>query len=294
MWTRPASADVIVTRESFDHHERRSYTLVRPRTVREGAPLVLALHGFRDSGDALRRYSGGSFDSFDAAIAYPDGLAGEWNSARKAVMLSRRAKSVDDVGFLRALAAHLVTSWSLDPGRVYVVGFSLGGQMAIRLICDAPGLLAGAALISSTLPAPGNRVCSDRPPVPVPVLTFHGTADQLAPWRGGTVGLRVTRGGERVFFGKGPHLSVPETLRWFAARNGIEQPPAFEWIRTGGGWVGRTDYRQSGCPPVRGYTVVGGRHEIPGPRWRRWLPDTSARHGFVAAEVISQFFGIHR
>lgn len=257
---------------------------------------MLVLHGFRDTGEAVRRrYAGGSFDGFarrGAVVVYPDGLAREWNSVRKAVMLSRRVKRVDDVGFLRALIEHLVATWSLNPRRVFVVGFSLGGQMAIRLLCDAPDLLAGAALISSTLPAPSNRVCSDRPPLPVPVLTFHGTADPLALWRGGVVGLRTSPIHDHAFFGKGPHLSAPNTLRWFAARNGIETPPSFRWIRTPGGWAGRTDYRQPGCHPVTGYTIVGGRHEIPGPVGRLLLPNTTVGGGLVAADVIAQFFGI--
>ncbi|MEU7140926.1 alpha/beta fold hydrolase [Nocardia sp. NPDC046473] len=270
---------------------------MRPGTVSPGAPLVLVLHGFRDTGESVRsRYAGRSFDNFahdgGAVVAYPDGIAHEWNSARKAVMLSRRIKRVDDVGYLRKLAEHLVTTWSLDPRRVFVIGFSLGGQMAIRLLCDAPDLLAGAALISSTLPATSNRVCSERPPVPVPVLTFHGTADPLALWRGGTVGFRTSPMRQRALFGKGPHLSYPDTLRWFAARNGITTPPTFQWIPTGSGWAGRTEYRQTGCKPVTGYTVVGGKHEIPGPISRRLLPDTTVGGGLVAAEVIAQFFGI--
>ncbi|MFD6158137.1 alpha/beta hydrolase family esterase [Nocardia sp. NPDC060256] len=272
---------------------------MRPSVVTPGAPLVLVLHGFRDTGESMRsRYSGRSFDSFardgGAVVAYPDGIAREWNSARKAVMLSRRIKRVDDVGYLRGLAEHLVTTWSLDPRRFFVVGFSLGGQMAIRLLCDAPDLLAGAALISSTLPAASNRVCSERPPMPVPVLTFHGTADPLALWRGGTVGFRISPTQQRALFGKGPHLSFPDTLRWFAARNGIETPPVFQWLHTASGWVGRTEYSQPGHKPVTGYTVVGGKHEIPGPIGRSLLPDTTVGGGLVAAEVIAQFFGIDR
>ncbi|MFB8282767.1 alpha/beta hydrolase family esterase [Nocardia colli] len=258
---------------------------------------MLVLHGFRDTGESMRRvYSGGSFDTFadagGAVVAYPNGIAREWNSARKAVMLSRRIKDIDDVGYLRALTEHLVTRWSLDPRQVFVVGFSLGGQMVIRLLCDASDMLAGAAVVSSTVPAPSNRIRSDRSAVPVPVLAFHGTADPLAPWCGGTVGFRISPRQRRPLFGKGPHLSAPDSLRWFAARNGIEASPTFQWIRTSNGWVCRTDYREPGRQPVTGYTVVGGRHEIPGPHGRWLLPGTTGGGGLVAAEVIAQFFGI--
>ncbi|PXX53905.1 poly(3-hydroxybutyrate) depolymerase [Nocardia tenerifensis] len=284
-----------MSQEVFESEQSRTYTLVRPRAVRAGAPLVLVLHGLRDTYDSTRRYCGGSFDRFaardGAVVAYPDGVDREWNSARKAVMLSRRVKTIDDVGFLRALAEQLVTTWDLS-AQPYVVGFSLGGQMAIRLICDAPGLLAGAALISSTLPAPGNRACSSLPPIPVPVLTFHGTADALAPWSGGTVGLRLVPGQRRPFFGKGPHESVPETLEWFARRNGIDGAPVTDWLHTGSGWAGRIAYESPGVPPVTGYTVIGGGHEIPGPRWHRFRPDTEVGGGLIAADAIAEFFGL--
>ncbi|RJO72554.1 hypothetical protein D5S18_22565 [Nocardia panacis] len=288
--------DPVVVRGSLGcGAERRTYTVVRSRWVAEAAPLVLVLHGFRDTADSIRRYSGGSFDALTTAgamVVYPNGVAREWNSARRAVMLSRRVKRVDDVGFLRELIRHLVSELAVDVGRVFVVGFSLGGQMAIRLVCDAPGLVAGAALISSTLPAPGNRAFNESRSAGVPILAFHGTADPLAPWGGGTVGFRCSPTQRRVLFGKGPHLSAPDTLRWFAVRNGIESPPTFAWIRTARGWVGRTDYREEGCAPVTGYTIVGGRHEIPGPRPRLLRPDATVGGGLVAASVVSDYFGL--
>nr|WP_082871481.1 alpha/beta fold hydrolase [Nocardia terpenica] len=293
---RARRRDLVVTEGVLGHRQRRTYTVVRPRVVRAGAPMVVVLHGLRDSFESTRRCAGGTFDRFaegGAVVVYPDGVDREWNSARKAVMFSRRVKSVDDVGFLRVLSERLVGEWSLDPRRVFAVGFSLGGQMAIRMVCDAPDLLAGVALISTTLPAPSNRVCSDLPPIPLPVLAFHGTADTLAPWGGGTVGFRVSPRQRRAWFGKGPHESVPDTLEWFAARNGIEAVPTVEWVRTGSGWAARTDYRQNGCPPVTGYTIIGGGHEIPGPRWRRLLPNTTVGGGLVAADVIARFFDLN-
>lgn len=291
------SPNVVVTEEVLVHERHRTYRIVRPEAVRAGAPLIIVLHGLRDTYESMRRYTGGSFDMFaardGAVVAYPDGVDREWNSARKAVMLSRRVKDVDDVGFLRALSEHVSTTWTLDP-QPFVVGFSLGGQMAIRLLCDAPELLAGAALISSTLPAPDNRTCADLAARPLPVVALHGTADTLAPWGGGAVGLRRTPRQRRPLFGKGAHESFPDTLAWFAARNGIDRAPSTRWIDTGTGWVARTDYAQPGRPPVTGYTVLGGGHEIPGPRRRRLRRDDAVGGGLVAAEVISEFFGLTR
>jgi poly(3-hydroxybutyrate) depolymerase len=56
-------------------------------------------------------------------------------------MGSTKTKSIDDVGFIRALIAHMVASGA-DAQRVYVIGFSLGGQLRQRI--GRPGFARGA------------------------------------------------------------------------------------------------------------------------------------------------------
>lgn len=63
------------------------------------------------------------------------------------MLLSRRVKRVDDVGYPRALAEHLVTAWSLDSHRVFVVGFSLGGCGKADPVSPATPIMAGADVL---------------------------------------------------------------------------------------------------------------------------------------------------
>ncbi|NRF69325.1 hypothetical protein HLB44_20205 [Aquincola sp. S2] len=51
----------------------------------------------------------------------------------------------DDVAFFRAMVTDLTTSFAADTRRIYVSGFSNGGQMALRLAHEASDLLAAAA-----------------------------------------------------------------------------------------------------------------------------------------------------
>lgn len=51
----------------------------------------------------------------------------------------------DDVAFFRAMVADVVASYAADPKRVYVTGFSNGGQMAHTLAQQASDLIAAAA-----------------------------------------------------------------------------------------------------------------------------------------------------
>ncbi|WP_280487882.1 alpha/beta hydrolase family esterase [Nocardia farcinica] len=293
MPTTNRTGDVIAVRRTLHHQAlRRTYTEVRSTRTHPGAALVIVLHGAFQTGNALRRFSNRAFDRFadgGAVVVYPDARRREWNGARAATMLFKSAKTVDDVGFLRTLIADCAARHGIATDRVYLIGFSLGGQVAIRMLHDAPESLTSVALISATLPGPGNLVVAAGrdDPVPVPVVAIHGTADPLTPYRGGHVSLRGR-------FSKGPHLSAPGTAGYFARRNGIDTEPVVHHLKpvppTAPGQVTRADYPNAAAP-VTLYTVVGGEHEIPGassPKWQ-WLR-RRARAEFDAVAAVAEFF----
>ncbi|WP_405136636.1 alpha/beta hydrolase family esterase [Nocardia sp. NBC_01388] len=287
------ATNVIVDRYVVDHGgRRRTSTVVFPRNPVDSPALVLVLHGFLQTGDSMREFSTRAFDALaargHAVVAYPDAVGREWNGARKAVMLSATAKTIDDVGFLRRLVEDLADQHVIDRQRVFAVGYSLGGQMTIRLLHDAPDVLAGAVLIGCNLPAPENRSVSDQPGRAVPLLSIHGTADPLAPYEGGRVSFRG-------LFPKGVHLSALDTAQYFAARNGIDTPPAVQWLdpdRPSRTTVRRTDYTHADRPPVSLYTIIDGGHQIPGasqgPRFLYGKPSDNP----VTVETMSTFFGL--
>ena len=156
--------------------------------------LVLMLHGTFQTAGNIRPFAGYSSDSYEidgrVVVIYPDAVRRDWNGARKAVMLRKSTKQVDDVGYIRAVVEHAIAVEDVDPTKVYVAGFSLGGQMTLRLIHEIPEILAGAAVLSANMPAPDNLTIDRDARIGLPVLTMHGTADPLAPYRGGIVGCR--------------------------------------------------------------------------------------------------------
>ena len=208
------------------------------------------LHGTLQTGRSIRRFAGFTFDRYavagNAVVVYPDALRRDWNGARKAVMLSKKTKSVDDVGFIGALIAQMIASGA-DARRVFVIGFSLGGQMGIRLIHEVPELLAGLAIIGSIQPAPGHFNVDHDAHGRLPVLTMHGTADPNVPFDGGPVGLHG-------HLPRGRHLSAPATAAYFAARNGIDTEPTVTRLPCTGdsctlGTVTSTTTAPTGQPP---------------------------------------------
>lgn len=275
----------------------RTLVLVRPDDTApppknwRGRALVLVLHGSNQTGEIVRTFSANAFDrlaeSGAAVVAYPDGVGRHWNDARASIDFSTRKQDVDDVAFLAALIERLAQTDGIDRTHVYVVGYSNGAAMAIRLLLQRPELLAGAALIAGTLPAPDNLLPIAGAPRPVPVVLFHGTKDPLVPYDGGMASLWGLRP-------RGLGRSALQTAAFFAERNGITGeptrgllPPIDEPEPT----VEITDFRHSGHQPVRLYTVRGGGHVIPGaPRSSPMLG--SATTELVAADAIATFFAL--
>lgn len=226
--------------------------------------LVLVFHGSKQNGRKHREFTGRAFDRLAqdgaATVVYLDGYKGNWNDARRQSFFPARTENIDDVGFARAVIQKFG-----GQRRVFAVGYSNGGQMVMRLIHEVPELLAGAAIFAATKPTPDSFLLPEPAPtpVPMPVLLIHGTKDPIVAYEGG----RLKWWAQKLFKVGGTALSIPQTARYFAERNGITAAPLTTKLpaadtRTA---LERTEYREEGRPPVVLYTVHGGGHTIPGP-----------------------------
>ena len=68
----------------------------------------------------------------------------------------------------------------VDAKRVYATGMSNGGIMCYRLASEMSDRIAAIAPVAGPM---GTATCNPRRPVPV--IHFHGTADEFAPFKGG-------------------------------------------------------------------------------------------------------------
>jgi polyhydroxybutyrate depolymerase len=153
-----------------------------------GVPLVLNMHGSGSTAVEQAQFTGmdktANADGF--IVAYPQALipAGtgfDWNVPGVPLVGGRvvPAGSANDVSFLVQLVGVLEQRYCINPDRVYATGFSGGARMASQLACDAPTLFAAVAPVSGLrlpTPCPTTR--------PVPVISFHGTADPVDPYNG--------------------------------------------------------------------------------------------------------------
>ena len=122
-------------RISFELNEKmRSAVISEPRRLKHvPRATIIVLHG-TENGARIRRRLGldATVASAGYATVYPDALGGHWHNGLESPLGPN-----DDVQFLKSLISHLVASGITDPHRVYVVGASAGGMMALRFACEA-------------------------------------------------------------------------------------------------------------------------------------------------------------
>lgn len=253
----------------------RTY-LVHPPKGYEGKlplPLVLVLHGAIQGATNVERMSGMSAkaDKENFLAVYPNGTSGSglaptWNAG--ACCGYAQMNKVDDTGFLRALIDRLEHDYPIDPKRVFATGISNGGMMSYRLACEMADRIAAIA------PVEGAQDVECRPSGPVSILIFHGTADFLVPYNGGTTPFHL-----------GPKRSdsaVPSTVSFWVKQDDCTTTPE------------RKETNQlridtySGCKESAGvtlYTIFGGRHMWPG--------TTLSRNSIPATDIMWSFFAAH-
>ncbi|MFD8542951.1 alpha/beta hydrolase family esterase [Streptomyces sp. NPDC059649] len=218
--TGSSPASVAPTREKLRVDGRtREYLLHRPTAHGDGPrPLVIAFHGRGSTASYLREQSRLDADARARGmlIAYPEGLGKLWGAGTRAT--ARRPDPDVDVRFAKALIDELVRTERADPKRVYVVGFSNGGSMALRVAAEHPGLLAGAAAVSGELPT-GNAVV--KPTGPVPLVIIYGADDRVRPLAGMPSPSPAPAGEEPVT----PTMSARDSAAAFAAVGGATASP---------------------------------------------------------------------
>ena len=158
--------------------EARSYELIVPDAP--GAlPLVLAFHGWLETPDLLLANSHLDVDAEREGflLAAPAGLSRSWDGG--ACCGASVDAHADDVGFARAVVAHVAARACVDPARIYATGFSNGAFLTHRLACQASDLFAAAAPVSGMMTIDPDT-CVD----PAPLLHLHGTADVVVPYPG--------------------------------------------------------------------------------------------------------------
>ena len=168
-----ATAGGELIEESFIYDSAsRDYGLYVPSTYSPGEPLplVINMHGY-----TLSRQQQMNFSNMNQVaecngflVVYPQGepvdgrfgLAPGWDEA--------------DVGFTLELIDEISADYQVDRQMIYATGFSMGGDMALRLAEELPDTIAAVASVTGHYDV--------KAMLSMPVMQIHGTADTLVPF----------------------------------------------------------------------------------------------------------------
>jgi len=240
---------------TFDGEER-AYYLYLPQDLETDAPLVMVLHGYTSTASSIID-SYGMNDIADAngfAVCYPQGtqdLSGNefWN-------INFPLESVDDIGFLSALAIDLTELYEFDENRTYVCGMSNGGMMSYNLGCARPDVFEAFASVTGTITSNFLGSCNGN--ITVPFMQIHGTADIVVPYTGGSIAAATF----------GEFLPVEQIFRTWNNINDCQSVNTFSIpnapVIDNSSVVGAEVSDCDGSLKARFYRVVGGGHTWPG------------------------------
>jgi len=265
----------------------RSYIVHIPPKYdsKQPTPLVLAFHGGGGNAQIMMRFYGlnDKADKGGFIVAYPNGTGRSeniltWNGGNCCGYA--QLNNVDDVGFVRVVLDDLAKVVSVDSKRVFATGMSNGGILCYRLASELSDRIAAIAPVSGTM---GTATC--KPKRPVSVMHFHGTADEVVPFKGGKGSNRLT---QQINF-----YSVEHSINAWVKANGCSEKPTVTDMpkKTDDMAVQRKTYGQGkdGTEVVL-FIINGGGHAWPG-RGRGVLGKTTKN--ISADDLMWEFFKRH-
>jgi polyhydroxybutyrate depolymerase len=229
----------------------RTYLLYVPDTYNPDipTPLVISLHGFAEWPAHQMKITGWSklAEEYGFIVVYPSGTRFplRWNTHDQPGTPDGPMK---EVAFISDLIDQLATEYNIDKNRIYTNGFSNGGGMSYLLACRLSDRIAAIGSVAGAYSFPWDECTPTRP---MPMIVFHGTADQIVPFDGGDppdLGYTLP--------------AIPNWIKLWVAYNkcdehAIELPVVGE--------VSGVQYTQcSQNARVVFYTILGGGHAWPG------------------------------
>ncbi len=236
--------------------EVREYLLYVPESYNHSTPtaLVMSLHALalwpaaQQNTIQWNRVA----DQHGFIVVYPSGsgFPRVWRADPGAGLKA-------DIAFISELIDTLQADYNIDATRIYANGLSNGGGMVFAISCLLSHRIAAVGLVAAAQTLPWSW-CQDTQPMPM--ISFHGTADRMAPYAGGPSGDPIKR---RVF----PSVTA-WTANW-AQRNECAPISVTSVVATD---TTRLEYRDCAeDAAVVLYTVEEGGHSWPGgeamPEW---------------------------
>lgn len=161
------------------------YRIALPEDAGAGpVGAIVYLHGYQGSPQGVMGFAAlrETATRLGVALIAPRGEDGTWGLP--GVFDARR----DDVAFINAAIDDAVARFPVDPARIVISGFSLGGSMTWYMACTQGRRYAGYAPIAGAFWEPYMPDCA----TPLPELHHvHGRADETVPLEGKKLSMAV-------------------------------------------------------------------------------------------------------
>lgn len=259
--------------------ETRRYVLYVPEAFEptEPTPLVLTFHGFAGWPEQQMRNSNWRqvADEEGLLVVYPEGTGRplRWRIGQD---FSESGDAEKDLTFIGDLLDTLTEQFCIDLNRVYANGLSNGGGMSYLLACEMADQFAAVGTVAGAYIEPEDGC---EPSRPIPVMTFHGTDDQIVSYTGA----------------QSERFSFPAIEDWVAdwgERNGCDAAP--EDLPENGEVSSIQYVNCDEDAEVIFYTIDGGGHTWPGSE--EPMPRLITGHttqDIDASAVLWEFFEKH-
>jgi polyhydroxybutyrate depolymerase len=264
-------AQTIITNTIVVDGLERNYRLAIPsdHDINSSVPLVINMHGFGSNAAEQEFYADMNriAEREGFIICYPNGIANAWNVGWNF------GSQADDVSFIDKLSDFLIQEYNLDTEKIYACGMSNGGFMSYRLACELNNKFAAIASVTGSIAPEYIDQCD--PGREVPILQFHGTADNTV----------LYEGLEDV------NIPIDSLIKFWTTNNSCSEEGdtmEIEDINTSdNSTVKRISYADcAGDSEVLFYKIDGGGHTWPG----AFLNIGITNQDIKASEIIWEFF----
>jgi polyhydroxybutyrate depolymerase len=228
-------------------------------------PLVLDFHGLAEGADIHAEMTQlgplGVEEGFVTVFPHGTGEPVSWNT-------DPNVDANPDLQLVVAVLDRVEQERCIDTSRIFATGLSNGAMMTSAVACGLSDRIAAVAPVAGIHLPEG---CD--PTYPMPILTFHGTADPILLFNGGVgavfgppEGATPTTLPPADLEGPG----YPETVRGWAELNGCEATFTDEQVSE---TVIRRVYHCPDEAPLEFVIVQGGGHSWPGSEFSESIGD---------------------
>ncbi|MEP5153930.1 prolyl oligopeptidase family serine peptidase [Planktotalea sp.] len=165
--------------------ETGEYNIAKPDADTEAA--VIFIHGFGGSGSGVFRNQSLTNSVLERgyALVAPTGLVPEGRNGGSWSFHPNREQRRDEISFIKSVRDDLIETHGIDPDKILLTGFSIGGSMTSYLACAEPDAFKAYAPLGGSFWRPHPTTCAGS----VSLLHTHGWTDGTVPLEG-----RMVRG----------------------------------------------------------------------------------------------------